>query len=260
MQSRKDFSMKNYLFISGTPRSGTTALVTLLGSHAKMALGIERFKFFYVNKKRDEIVDTNLFDAENFFNFSDGATNATPENAPRFANYYSKLETSYNECIYYGDKFPNLYEYYDFMLDKFPGAKFLFCSRKPEEVASSWNARAQNPHDVNWPEQKNYVRAVEEWNLAHKLTREFAEKHPNNLRIVHYWQLISDSLTWLENIYIWLDLDIDINVLRAYRNTMKDWNEKLKDKNRTLSHEEQDYLSKNVDYSDYQYLKNNSSI
>ena len=44
--------LKNFLFISGTPRSGTTVLTLLLSYHEKIALGIERYKYLYNNNKK----------------------------------------------------------------------------------------------------------------------------------------------------------------------------------------------------------------
>ncbi|WP_366939241.1 sulfotransferase [uncultured Paraglaciecola sp.] len=34
-------------FVSGSPRSGTSALTELLSSHPDISLGMERFKFLY---------------------------------------------------------------------------------------------------------------------------------------------------------------------------------------------------------------------
>jgi len=44
---------KNYLFISGVPRSETSALTRLIGAHGQIALGMERYKYLFRPGKND---------------------------------------------------------------------------------------------------------------------------------------------------------------------------------------------------------------
>ena len=89
--------MRKYLFICGTPRSGTSALVILIGAHSKLALGIERFKYYLNKPNREKWLGTYLFTKSRFFDFSDGATNVKPNENNFYTNYYASLEEKYNQ-------------------------------------------------------------------------------------------------------------------------------------------------------------------
>lgn len=149
----------NYLFISGAPRSGTSALTELLSSHSDISIGMERFKFLYSKKK----VNKSLFDFDAFFEFKSEETNIDDKNG-KYIDYYSKIKEKYKNCRIIGDKYPQLYKFWPSLFQEFgDNGKYIFIIRDIEDVASSFNVRANNPKD-KWPKENDYRKAVEIWN------------------------------------------------------------------------------------------------
>lgn len=157
MGTNRHDGKQRYVFVCGTPRSGTTLLAKVFGSNGQVVLGIERFKRLlgcgYVPE---------LFVKDRFFDFQVSDTNARYE---AYRDYYESARRKFEDARYIGDKIPNLYKRISQVNDAFSGeATFVFCYRNLFEVAASWNARAQNPKDRNWPEANDYREAVKHWN------------------------------------------------------------------------------------------------
>lgn len=149
----------DYLFISGAPRSGTSALTELLSSHKDISIGMERFKFLYSKKQ----VNKSLFDFDKFFDFKTEETNIDDKNG-KYIDYYKKIKEKFEESKIVGDKYPQLYKFWPNLFQEFGEyGKYIFIIRDIEEVASSFNVRANNPKD-KWPKENDYRKAVEIWN------------------------------------------------------------------------------------------------
>ena len=73
----------------------------------------------------------------------------------------SSSVTNIPEVVSVGDKYPQLYKFWPSLFDEFGAeGKYIFIIRNIEDVASSFNLRAQNPRD-KWPEKNDYRKAVE---------------------------------------------------------------------------------------------------
>jgi hypothetical protein len=133
-----------YLFVMGCPRSGTTALRTLLNGHQAIALGEERYG---TRCNRAEFLDPSLFEGDRFFRLSEGDTfytdleGAIPE--------FGALKSRYGGAKYRGDKILFLYRYLPQLLDTFQErARAVVIFRNIFDVADSYNRRADNPADL----------------------------------------------------------------------------------------------------------------
>ena len=163
-----DEMKKRYLFICGCPRSGTTAMVHLLNQHKSVILGMERYKK-YCNKDKIHFINVNSFEPDNFFNLKLEETNIHPKNDLKWSNFYNSLKSKFynnNEFDYFliGDKIPTLERFLGYLNTEFQDVKIIFMLRDIYELAASFNARAENPQDVNWGANKNYKKAVTQWN------------------------------------------------------------------------------------------------
>jgi Sulfotransferase family len=174
------------VFITGVPRSGTSAMAYLLNLHPAICIGIERYKFKFV--RRGE-VDGDEFTAERFFDFRPDDTNLLPERQPHRAKFYRRLERKFPQATVVGDKIPSLFDRFEACERAFPEARWVYMLRDVNGVACSWNARAANPED-KWPAKKTFRKAVRDWNRANALIRALPEER---VRIVAYKDFFGGS-------------------------------------------------------------------
>ncbi|MCP4458653.1 MAG: sulfotransferase [Cytophagales bacterium] len=211
--------MKNYLFLCGTPRSGTTALMHLLNTHSQIVLGIERYKFLYSKPKNLTLA---LFEKKRFFNFKDQDTNISP-NGPTELLYENAL-VKFDTAKYIGDKTPKIFKRYNQINKIYEGTKFIFIVRDIYSVASSWNVRAQNDADQGWDKDKDYKKAVESWNESLTKTKD-AIDNKIDVCIIHYNSFFAASdlnqNNNLSKLMSFLDLPITPSVANKYLNSCK---------------------------------------
>ena len=153
---------QDYLFVCGTPRSGTTAMARLLNYHPDIVLGVERFKRHYSQGELDARL-RDLFDKDRFFAFSEEDTNVSVDMA--FARRYELQKQKYDSAIYVGDKWPGFYKTFQSLRRTFFACRVIFTLRDPYAVARSWQMRAVNPDD-KWQQMNGYKAAVDEWNSS----------------------------------------------------------------------------------------------
>jgi len=146
---------REFVFVAGCSRSGTTALTQLLNRHPDVAIGYERFREI---GWRGEL-NPALFEPERFRDFrpEDGRPSfvGDPMREPVLHKIHAARVV--------GDKIPQLVENLE-QLDRFREAKVIFIIRDPFSIALSFNVRAENDRDVPWEPERNYVAAVREFN------------------------------------------------------------------------------------------------
>jgi hypothetical protein len=205
---------RNYLFVCGAPRSGTTATAQLLNRHPDIAIGIERYKNLGAAG-----LGERLFDRERFFDFRETDTNV------RALSTYARLEKKYDDAKWVGDKVPRYYTRYEALFEKFKESVVIFVLRDIHAVASSWNKRAEDPEDT-WPEANDYVQAVREWNEALERTLAYKQKYRNRLMIIEYEKLFSGDILVLKRILRRLELDAPRSMVRQFRKMTQSWSER----------------------------------
>jgi hypothetical protein len=205
---------RRYLFVCGTPRSGTTETCNLLNVHPDILIGIERYKYIYNQPERAAEIGSQLFEPARFSDFR-----ATDSNIG-LKHYRTAGDLAQHSAAatVAGDKLPRFYAQYERMAAAFPGARFVYMLRDPVRVASSWQVRADRDSD-SWPKANDSRRAVEEWNRANELTLAFARAHPGRLAVVPYEALFSGDHETLVQLMVWIGVGADKSVLRYYRQT-----------------------------------------
>lgn len=143
---------KTLLFVSGVPRSGTSALVSTLNLHPDFLIGMERF-FFLIRK---EELKPEHFKKSRFLDIHKGDTHSSDEKSWGAAKAYERAK-------FIGDKYPLLFQSFGYMLETFPDAHHVYIVRNPISVMESYEARFENKDD-RW--EKSWKQGLEEWNAS----------------------------------------------------------------------------------------------
>lgn len=227
------------LFLAGMGRSGTTALLEVASAHPEIALGVERYKRLY--PRDDQAVTAELFEERRFFDFGDGLTNLTPEEAPEWAPYYEAMRAKWSSARYVGDKMVAIRLQH--VWETLPDARFVCIVRDLEPVAASWDARARNPDDHGWDADADATKAVAAWNRSLRRVRRAVKQRPDRAVVVEYDRFFGDpDGASLDRVLAWLGLDRSPEIDAAFTTVHRQYVEKVAPKVRTLSPEVRSFL------------------
>jgi len=228
----KSYDKTSPLFIVGCERSGTTALLALMNYDPHIILGRERFKFI-CNK-----LQPYHFKPDIFYNPRSEETNVLNY------DYYEKLKDRWSKggVLYIGDKNPLYFRHLDHLKETFSDAKFLFIVRDLDKVAASYNSRARNPDDRNWPENKDYQKAVVFWHESLRNIRHmFFNGGHDRIFFIKYEQFFSGHMKYFESLYAFLNLPLDGHMRSVYKKMTENWADRTK-RPLGLTREEIQYL------------------
>lgn len=123
----------NTFIACGVPRSGTTALASLLNWHPAVFCGVERFPL--------EAVDHTYFTRE-----------TVRDRAIPSGHLERNIETldQKGDLVALGDKGPRYFYRLAGSREAFANMKLIFIIRSLPAVFNSWNQRAFNPEDHSW--------------------------------------------------------------------------------------------------------------
>lgn len=172
---------KKRLFLSGTARAGTSALVNILNLHNHILMGQERYFFRF---KNDTIMPGH-FQKDRFLEVRPGDTHEFGGLKGRFGNPGRRFDNA----VYVGDKFPPLFRHLDHVLGTFPFARHIYILRNPLSVVESYEARFQNPEDT-W--NLNWQAGLEAWNQSVRAIADLPPKPLQNFLFVRYEEIYSD--------------------------------------------------------------------
>lgn len=234
-------------FITGVGRSGTTAMADLLNLHPQVCIGIERYKFKFL---RREDFNGREFTPERFFDFRAGDTNLLPGSAGRWRGVYEGMRGKYPQASMVGDKIPNLFEKFEPCTRVFPQAKWVYMLRDINAVASSWNARAQNPRD-KWPSGNDYRRAVPTWNRGNAIAATLPE---DKVMIVHYEKFFGGSAAARRALLKFIGLEDSAEFTAQAQMSYEKYAKIVKTKAPVLLEGQQEYIAANADMKTYATL------
>lgn len=219
------------LFLAGLARSGTTALLHVLNAHPEVVVGMERYK--RVVSGGIDRLGPELFTKERFFDFSDGETNQDPEEAARWGVDYAALEAKFDRATYVGDKMTTVR--FDAVHQRLPGARFVFIVRDVDQVASSWDRRAQDTSD-HWPERADARASVERWNTSLRRIRRSVRRHPDLACVVEYGRFFGDpDATSLQGVLDFLGLPWEPGIAAEFDRVHQQYVGDVAGRDRTLS-------------------------
>lgn len=232
--------MKQILFVSGTGRSGTSALVNVLNSHPKMLIGQERFFW----KFRREEISPELFEKVRFLDVR------RPEDTHNHAGLKQIGEAPsvrFDNAIYIGDKFPSLFRHFDYILPMFPDAKHLYIVRNPLSVIESYDVRYQDPSD-SW--SLTWKDGMDAWNESVRKVARLPDQNMKNFLLIEYEELFK-SVDRLNALFRQLKLDpLDNEKLQSFVAKFEALNNKAVIRRDDLRL----YVSRNADWDAYKIL------
>lgn len=231
---------QKFFFIAGCARSGTSALAQLLGSNDNVVMGMERFG--HLVQPDTFSLTKEHFTSERFSNIEPEDTFYTDFN--KFHAFDKNIKEKLNTSKYIGDKRPDLYESYEQLFTNFTNAKLLFIYRDIFEVASSYNVRVQNKDD--WPADKDYKKAVVEWNRSLYLTREAIDSG-YDIKVIDYKSLFINCEN-ITPILDWLDITMDHNLWLSLNNIIERSKTLQNERVLHLNSEQIDYIKANAKF------------
>ena len=237
---------KEFLFICGCPRSGTTALWNLVSSDKRVIIGVER----YGNKFMEpDGISEELFERDRFFSLQKGDTHY--DNLAQFNEYYTRCSEWFDDAIYVGDKIPLLFHHMTPINKKIPNVKFIAIFRNIFDVAASYKKRFLNEKD-NW--SHDVGKAIVDWNASINAVKYFPDK--KKLHIVDYENLFTSG-DGFDALYDFLNLAPN-NVTSLKLNNLKLRALELENQRpRDLTQEEVKEICLKADFQGYKNLFSN---
>lgn len=172
--------MKHIVFVSGVARSGTTALVRVLNKHPGFVVGMERY--FYPIRRRQ--ITHDYFARERFLDVQ-------PEDTYNTSLSTAHKGEAYDRATFVGDKYPMLFERFDYILETFPEARQIYIARNPLSVAESYEARRTDTED-GW--KRSWEDGLAEWNASLKAVMSLSEETLQRFYFIQYEEFFGSPL------------------------------------------------------------------
>ena len=193
------------LLACGCPRSGTTALWTMLTSNPMIVLGVERYGDYFL---RNKTLSEELFTYDRFFDLRNGDTFYT--NLDEFSSYYNQARSRFHDAYYIGDKIPRIYESIDNIITDIPSVRIVMTLRDIYEVAMSYKNRQMKNEGHIWPTHFGVEKAVEDWNRSLVSANRQSQNH--NFICVSYENMFYSDSDIFIRLYDWLGVEPQSNV------------------------------------------------
>ena len=237
------------LFICGCSRSGTSVFTEFLNSHGKLAIGLERYgKRLRLNGH----LPPDLFTKARFCETFDPDDSHHKKLLP----IYGEMAARFDDCLYIGDKIPNLFLHFDAIKSDYPKAKIIFLLRDIKAVASSHEARAErkrrNPK-AGWPLWRDGFNAVKEWNES--MTSIQALGDDLDSCILDYNRLYQDE-SLIEQICAFLNIESTPSFLAFWDKAAQERVEIDAKIRNNLTDEHLTFIEEQADFDLYQNLLN----
>ena len=158
---------KQYIFVCGAPRSGTTALASLISTLENTHIGQEVFP------DAVKIPDPTRL-TYSFFDRPILSKRLSRKHPPKEVE---KLLKKYATSKVVGDKHPHYHRHLNNLAEEFPGCHFVFIYRDINEVARSFQRRFENPDD-KWGLRSYH--AAHYWCDAAENFLNYSDKNPKD--------------------------------------------------------------------------------
>jgi hypothetical protein len=173
---------REFLFVCGCPRSGTSYLQTLALASPDVAIGLERYSWRLMARQ----LAPADFEAERFLEVRPGDT--FYDRLDFFPEHAKQLKERCSSARYVGDKVPRAFERLDWIAANFAPVKFLVIFRDIVDVAASYESR--RAHGTLWHPDWGVGKAVEHWNSCISATLPWICRP--NLLPIEYEALVTD--------------------------------------------------------------------
>jgi hypothetical protein len=231
----------DFLFVSGAPRSGTTALGRMLNLSKDIALQMERFN--HNGGYHPALFNVSEVKGLGWDNY-------------RYKEYAVKAFAKLPNAQYTGDKRPNFLFSWNITKRNFTpkNIKIIHIIRDIEDIACSYNKRSQNEKD-KWHDARNYKAAVYETNRNNRLALELLTDPiwKDSISVVTYKKFFANPSV-VFSMFKWLNIKIDKKLDAAIIDFLKKSTD-IVEKDRTLPMAHKRYLKRHFDFDTYQQLE-----
>ncbi len=243
---KKKRTPKQYVFVGGCARSGTTSLTKIIGSHKKIVLGMERYNNYF--NENNFLLTEEHFNKQRFFSVEKNDT--FYDNFSDFHNWCPKIYNKYDKSLFIGTKYTDIHRFIDQLNASFNSPIIFYIYRDIFDVAESWNRRALRQND-GWPADKDYTQAILTWNESLAIIKKYKQVGLNII-CVNFYDLFFTTKS-IEQLFYQLDLKPDRGVKRMIKH-LRNKAPIKKEKKGKLSNQEIDYISKNANIKLYDYF------
>jgi len=222
------------VFVVGHPRSGTTMLASMIGSHKNISMPPETMFFFDIYQKVDKLGDhcawiERVLNAERMSDLG--------LNVGEVVTQYKGVDESYSMLLMSilktyslrenklrpGEKTPLHLRWSGTIFDWYKEAKCICIIRDGRDVVSSLL-------NVPWSHENIYKHCID-WNEDEKLARKFEKIYPSKFYVVIYEDILQDPQKVLKGICDFIDEPYDKNMLNSQgSNTVPGWERSWKSK------------------------------
>lgn len=244
------------IFIIGIGRSGTTLLSKLLNQHPNINVlpEIPFLLFFHKKFKSKKITAQDLELTKNYlYEFSNteesrlivdkiifDLKNKENLNYNEFCNtIYKRLHTKNSQIQYVFDKNPYYTFYVDRILSIYPNAKFIYMVR---DFRANIYSRSANKNNRSTSVYFNAIR----WDDFNKAGIKAIKKHPKNILLVKYENLINNTVAKLDEIAAFTEIENYVFETSPSELSIKDTPFFPKVASSHFKEQHQDKLSKNI--------------
>ncbi len=219
----------SHIIIGGLPRSGTSLVRAMIGSHPKIAIHKWELPFWtqiyakYLDKSLSKKSLENLLN-ELFLSYpmvkSDVKITIEDVKNELVKNDYPQNSLSIYKIILekyligrgkqiVGIKTPFNEFWIKNIIDHFPSIKFIHVVRNPIDVAISLKKANENW----WGGSISYFQHIYYWHKSYQIAQEYSSKFPKNHFIVQYEKVVSDGEVSLREICRFLQIDYHPDML-----------------------------------------------
>ncbi len=241
---------KNYLFIGGVGRSGTSSLTEIIGSHPHIILGLERYNKLF--RKLDFSINPSHFEKERFLNIQPGDTFYANFNKFRL---HEKIPKKWDKAVYVGVKYPRITMVYNETKQALGDFKVIYIYRNIFDVTESSNRRLNKK--TRWPMNRDHKKMVSFWNRSMLITRELIESNKNIICVKYKDMFFTEKS--IKPVFDWLGLDVDDTVRYKLIHKRKLAPKKLAKKGK-LSDELKQYIKQNANFDLYEEFNRSLNI
>lgn len=234
---------RGYIFVSGSPRSGTTALGKLLNLHPDVAIFTELYSGLLG-------YHPTMFESS-FISYARDRGNFSAFDAEENGKYFSML----GRMRFIGDKRPNFLFSINLTANWFFEKKMTIVHvvRDPFDVAASYNERVRKG---TWSENRDHLSAVSDMNMNNARALEFCDRLVGlNHKIIvldyeFFWADRANAEGLFRELGLSLGCDIRERMDIFFSNAAR-----VREKDRCLSRAEKNYIKDHFNFASYYSLK-----
>ncbi|MCI5050082.1 MAG: sulfotransferase [Rickettsiales bacterium] len=204
---------KQWFFVAGFEKSGTTWLQKMLDFHPEMRCMGEGHAIRHIGKPLQDLFNTYnaVIKKTNQAVYNNKDVDYRPSDAKTYQAMFMMLvmstiiETPDDTVKFIGDKTPNNDSYLVPLSNLFPNAKFIHIIRDGRDVLVSYTKHMNRTYD---DEEYNYENSAEfiskAWSARIKIGKAFQQQNPGQLHEVRYEDLLTRPHAELKKMYQFL--------------------------------------------------------